>query len=62
MQIFINKNTLDVVLHLIDVELFFPTSGFGDNEIIFRADTSSAVHVDNKKKYILILGEGLNKD
>ena len=31
---------------------------FGRSCIIFRADTSSSVHVDNKKKYILILGKG----
>ena len=28
------------------------------NVIIFGADTSSSVHVDSKRKYILILGEG----
>ena len=33
-------------------------SGFSKNVIIFGADMSSSVHVDNKKKYILILGEG----
>ena len=26
--------------------------------MIFRVDLSSSVHVDNNKKYILILGEG----
>ena len=36
----------------------FPTGGFGKNVIIFEADMSSSVHVDNKKKDILILGEG----
>ena len=37
----------------------FPTSGFGKNVINFGADiSSSSVHVDNKKKDILILGEG----
>ena len=35
-----------------------PTGGFGKNVIIFEADMSSSVHVDNKKKDILILGEG----
>ena len=35
-----------------------PTGGFGKNVIIFGADMSSSVHVDNKKKDILILGEG----
>ena len=35
----------------------FPTGGFGKNAIIFGVDMSSSVHVDNKKKDILILGE-----
>ena len=30
----------------------------GKNVIIFGADISSSVHIDNKNKYILILGEG----
>ena len=33
----------------------------GKNIIIFGADMSSYVHVDNKKKNILILGEGLTQ-
>ena len=33
-------------------------NGFGRNCIIFGVDMSSSVLVDNKKKYILILGEG----
>ena len=37
---------------------FILTDGFGKNCIIFGADMSSSVHVDNKRKYILILGEG----
>ena len=28
----------------------FPAGGFGENIIIFRADMSSSVHIDNKKK------------
>ena len=36
----------------------FPCSGFGQNVIIFGADMSSSVHVDNKKKDISILGKG----
>ena len=31
---------------------------FGRNCIIFGVDMSSSVHIDNKKKDILILGEG----
>ena len=33
------------------------SSGFCRNVIIFGADMSSSVHVDNKKKDILILGK-----
>ena len=36
----------------------FPNGEFGCNVITFGVDMSSPVHVDNKKKYILILGEG----
>ena len=36
----------------------FPTGRFGKNVITFGVDMSSSVHVDNKKKDILILGEG----
>ena len=31
---------------------------FGRNFIIFGADMGSSVHVDNKKKHIVVLGEG----
>ena len=33
-------------------------NGFGRNRITFGADMSSSVHVDKKKKYILIRGKG----
>ena len=36
----------------------FSGSEFGQNVIIFGADMSSSVHVDNKGKDILILGFG----
>ena len=36
----------------------FPGSGFGQNVIIIGVDMSSSVHVNNKKKGILILGKG----
>ena len=36
----------------------FPRGGFGQNVIMFGADMSSSVHVDNKKKEILIIGKG----
>ena len=35
-----------------------PSGGTGRNVIIFGADMSSSVHVDNKGKGILILGKG----
>ena len=35
----------------------FPGGGFGKN-VIFGSDKSSSVHIDNKKKDILILGKG----
>ena len=34
-----------------------PTGSFGNNAIIFGADMSSSVHIDNKGKDILILGK-----
>ena len=33
-------------------------NGFGKKCVIFGVDMSSSVHVDNKKKYILFLGDG----
>ena len=36
----------------------FPDGGFGQNVLIFGADMSSSVHVDNKKTGILVLGKG----
>ena len=34
-----------------------PNGSFGNNAIIFGVDMSSSVHVDNKKKDVLILGK-----
>ena len=34
----------------------FASSGFGQNVLIFGADMSSSIHIDNKKKDILVLG------
>ena len=39
----------------------FPSGGFGQNVLDFGADMSSSIHVDNKKKDILILGRGPTK-
>ena len=36
----------------------FPDSSIGKNVIVFGADMSSSVHIDNKGKDILTLGEG----
>ena len=36
----------------------FPCGGFGQNVLIFGADMSSSIHIDNKKKDILVLGRG----
>ena len=44
-------------LYLIETNFSFPSTGFGQNVIIFDS-MSSSVHVDNKKKDILILGKG----
>ena len=48
-------------LDLMEEDFFFflhPDGETGKNVIIFGADMSSSVHVDNKKKDILILGKG----
>ena len=39
-------------------EFSFTDGSFGKNVSIFGSDISSSVHIDNKGKYILILGEG----
>ena len=36
----------------------FPGGRFGQNVLISGADMSSSVHIDNKEKDILVLGEG----
>ena len=36
----------------------FPSGGFGQNALVFGADMSSSIHIDNKKKDILVLGRG----
>ena len=35
----------------------FPSSGFGQNVLIFVVDMSSSAHIDNKKKDILVYGK-----
>ena len=39
----------------------FPNSGFGQNVLIFVVDMRFYVHIDNKKKDILVLGIGPTK-
>ena len=34
-----------------------PVTGLGRNLIIFKVDISSSTNIDNRKKYILILGK-----
>ena len=34
----------------------FSSGGFGQNVLIFGADMSTSIHIDNKKKDILLLG------
>ena len=36
----------------------FPSGGFGQNVLIFGADMSTSIHIDNKKKDILVIGRG----
>ena len=36
----------------------FPSGRFGQNVLIFGADMSYSIHIDNKKKDILVLGRG----
>ena len=36
----------------------FPSGGFGQNVLICGGDMSTSIHVDNKKKDILVLGRG----
>ena len=36
----------------------FPRGGFGQNVLIFGVDMSFSAHIDNKKKYIVVLGKG----
>ena len=59
MLILISINIHVMVLDLSEKEAFlYPGSGFGQNVIIFGADMSSSVHVNNKGKEILIIGFG----
>ena len=39
----------------------FPVAGFGQNVLIFGVDMSSSAHIDNKKKDILVLENGVKR-
>ena len=57
METFKNTNILVMVLDLIEDQVFhFSSGGFGQNVLIFGADISTSIHIDNKKKDILVLG------
>ena len=46
---------LDPILHL---EIPLSNGSMAQNVIIFRVDVNSSVHIDNKRKEILILEKG----
>ena len=50
---------MDTVLDLILVHFFHIDDLIGVKMLFFGVDNSSSVHVDNKKIYILVLGEGI---
>ena len=47
-----------MVLDLMDMDVFHTSGGTGRNVIIFEVDMSSSTKIDNRKKDILIFGEG----
>ena len=51
------------MLYRLDSRLRFLCSGFdwGKNVVIFGVDNSSLVYVNNKKKHVLVIGEGLTQ-
>ena len=58
-----NTNTMFTAWDLILVQNFYlQMEAMEKNVIIFGTDMSSSVHVDNKGKYILILGEGATQE
>ena len=54
-----NKNVYSRYEFEFDSSLLFsiPNFDYSKNVIIFRVDMDSSVHINNKKNYILILGE-----
>ena len=48
-------------MEVLSSEFSLPDGSVGKNVIVFGADMSSSVHIDKKKKDILILGKGPTK-
>ena len=62
MLILISVNIQDMVLDLMQEEVFlFPNGKFGQNVIMFGVDMSSSAHSNNKKN-VLVLGEGIKQE
>ena len=47
---------------ILRLEFALSDGSAGKNVIIFGVNKNSSVHIDNKKKDILILGKGQHKD
>ena len=45
-------------MEVLSSEFLLPDGSVGKNIIVFGVDMSSSMHIDNKKKDILILGKG----
>ena len=58
MQTLKNTNILVIVLDLIEDQFFHFQVRDLVKMLIFGADMSSSIHIDNKKKEILVLGRG----
>ena len=58
-----DKNSDYYMLYRLDSRLRFLCPGFdwGKNVVIFGVDSSSLVYVNNKKKHVLVIGEGLTQ-
>ena len=63
MLILININILNIVLDLTEKDVFsYPSGRTGRNVIIFGVDMSLSTKIDDRKKYILILGKDLTQE
>ena len=49
---------IQINTHIVVMVFSVPDGSVGKNVIIFVADMSSSVHIDNKGKDIVILGKG----